>query len=73
MKALVVRDTTGKIVCMGPDDGNYNPGVPPNCTKAIEPDYDTLLKQHNNDLALRPRSASIEERLKAVEDQLAAR
>jgi len=40
MNAITVRDAAGKLICFGPDNGMYDPGVPVGCVKAIEPDYE---------------------------------
>ena len=73
MNAIVVRDQQGKIVCMGPDNGMYDPRVPSGCTKAVEDDYDIKIQQHLAELGARPQPPTLDQRVKAIEDQLAKR
>ena len=43
MRAIVVREQgTHKLICFGPDNGMYDPGVPPNAYKIVEADYETV-------------------------------
>ena len=71
MNAVVVRDqATGVIVCMGPANGMYDPGVPVGCTKTVEPDYDILIQQHCAELAARPKPPSLEDRIRALEQKV---
>jgi len=48
MKAITVRDATGKLICFGADDGNYAPdmsGKPVGAVKSSDEDYDTVLAE----------------------------
>ena len=47
MKAIVVRKLgTNEILAFGPDNGMYDPGVPPGAVKAVEPDYDVVQAEY---------------------------
>ena len=69
MRAVTVRDkATGKIVCMGPADGMYDPAHNPSTqTKQTEDDYEGLIVQHTADLQAQPKPPSLEERIVALE------
>lgn len=44
MKVITVRKLAdNSLVCFGPDNGQYDPGVPDGCIKSVEPDYPTVL------------------------------
>ena len=54
MKAIVVRDSSGKILAFGQDDGNYDPGVPAGATKGLIDDVLDLkgnITEHGYDKA----------------------
>lgn len=72
MKAITVREiATGKIVCMGPADGMYDPKHNPSTqTKQIEDNYETLIIQHRDELAAIPKQKTLEERLALLEAKL---
>lgn len=44
MKAITIRQHN-ILVCFGPDNGMYDPGIPDGCTKAIEPAYEAVLAE----------------------------
>ena len=69
MNAITVRDkTTGKIVCMGPANGMYDPGYnPATQTKQEEPGYETLIAQHLVEFEALPKPKTLEERVAALE------
>lgn len=72
MIAITVRDKiTGVIVHMGPDNGMYDPGYNPGTqTKQKEPGYELLLTQHLSEVASRPKSKTLEERVAVIEQLL---
>ena len=74
MKALTVRDiATGKIVCMGPENGQYDPGHnPATQTKQVEDEYDTLIAQHLAELAALPKPLTMEQELAILKTKVAA-
>lgn len=41
MKAITIRKD-GKLLCFGPDNGMYEPGVPDGAINGIEDDYDVV-------------------------------
>jgi hypothetical protein len=54
MKAVTIRKD-GKLLCFGPDDGNYEPGVQVDAVRAVEDDYNVILAEWNADRALDPK------------------
>lgn len=45
MKAITVRDSGGKLICFGPDNGMYDPsmnGKPAGAVKTVESDYQAV-------------------------------
>lgn len=44
MRAITIR-RNGALLCFGPENGMYNPRTPDGCTRAVEPDYDTVFAE----------------------------
>jgi hypothetical protein len=54
MKAITVRDNTGKLVAFGPLGTGYDPGVPEGALKTIEPDYETVYQEYQRTKPVEP-------------------
>ena len=67
MRAITVRNGLGQLICFGPADGMYKPGIPLGCTQQVEPDYDVVCQEWITRMALIPQPKTIEERLSALE------
>lgn len=47
MRAITIRRTSdGKLLAFGPENGMYDPIIPVGSTRAVEPDYESVLAEH---------------------------
>ncbi len=74
MKAIVVRDGTGKLICFGPEGRGYDPGVPTGMIRSIENSYDDILTEWQQTYIppvivteTDAKLASLEQRIQTVE------
>jgi hypothetical protein len=70
MKAITIRDTNGKLVCFGPAGRGYDPGVPVDCVKAIEDDYEVVRNEYADNYVAPVIADPIKDRLDALEAQI---
>lgn len=61
MKAVTIRDTLNNLICFGPDNGMYDPGVPDGMTKQVEDDYEAIKLEYIANLPPQQTKEEIEQ------------
>jgi hypothetical protein len=71
MQAITVRDGNGMLLCWGPLNRSYDPGVPEGAVKAVEDSYDAVVAEYAVLQANTPVVLSLEAKVATLEAQVA--